>query len=262
MEGQRFRARKMLEEPKRCYRCQRLGHTATGCKEIHEICPNCAGAHGGKDCDRTPDKYKCVNCLKAKLKSNHAVWDRDCPSMQEERRKKAERDPNSRYKFFPTEEEWTWERVEEVSTNTVTATGTRAGYGTGGGRAADRGWDWAGSPDGGWEGMRAKRMLNEVLGNVDRWKTVGARGSKGKGKGDSSVLPATQGDSADMPPSQTGLTSQDNRASTHTRGGSRTMQEGTSGRQSVLGEYWSQGTSGEEQSELRQGGSTLTVDLC
>jgi hypothetical protein len=41
-ESQRFKVRKLLEEPKRCFRCQRIGHTVAGCKEIHDICPNCA----------------------------------------------------------------------------------------------------------------------------------------------------------------------------------------------------------------------------
>jgi hypothetical protein len=263
LEGQRFRVRKMLEEPKRCYKCQRLGHTATGCKEIHEICPNCAGAHSGKDCDRTPDKYRCANCLKARLKPNHAVWDRDCPSMQEERRKKAERDPSSKYKFFPTEEEWTWERKDDDTIKTSTASGANAGYGTGGGRTADHGWDWAGVADGGWEGMRAKKTLDEVVGNIERWKTVGARGNKGKGRDDGGAPSATQGGSIGIPPtSQPGQTSQVNRTSSHSRMSSRTRQEATSGRQSVLGEYWSQGTSGERQPETRQENATPADNLC
>ena len=59
--------------------------------------------------------------------------------MQEERRRKAERDPNSKYKFFPMEEEWTWERKDEGSTKMGTTTGVNTGYGTGGRRAADHG---------------------------------------------------------------------------------------------------------------------------
>src|SRR5271156_1912078 len=112
VEGQRFKVRKLMEEPKRCFKCQQLGHMATGCKEIHEICSNCAGAHAGSECDKTPDKYKCINCLKAKRPSNPASWDRECPSMSEEKKKKAERDPDSKYRFFPTEEDWTWERKD------------------------------------------------------------------------------------------------------------------------------------------------------
>ena len=56
VEGQRFKVRKLMEEPKRCFKCQQLGHMATGCKEIHEICSNCTGAHTGRECDKTPDK--------------------------------------------------------------------------------------------------------------------------------------------------------------------------------------------------------------
>jgi hypothetical protein len=90
IEGQRFRVRKMMEEPRRCFKCQRMGHMASGCKEIHEICPNCSGAHAGKECSKQPKKFRCINCIKAKLPAGHAVWDRDCPSMLEERKRIAE----------------------------------------------------------------------------------------------------------------------------------------------------------------------------
>jgi hypothetical protein len=38
-ESQRFKVGKLLEELKRCFRCQRVGHTMLGCKEIYNICP-------------------------------------------------------------------------------------------------------------------------------------------------------------------------------------------------------------------------------
>jgi len=59
---------------------------ASGCKEIHEICPNCSGAHAGKECSKQPKEFRCINCIKAKLPAGDAVWDRDCPSMLEERK--------------------------------------------------------------------------------------------------------------------------------------------------------------------------------
>ena len=181
--------------------------------------------------------------------------------MQGERRKKAERDPSSKYKFVPTEEEWTWERKDEGPSKIGTTMGANAEYGTGGGRAADQGWEWGGIEDGGWEGMRARRTLNKVVGNIERWKTVGARGNKGKGRDVGSI--ASQGASADALPSQSGHTSQANHASAHSRRNSRTRQETTAGRQSVLGDYWNwDSTPGEEQTEVQQGNSTPSVNLC
>jgi hypothetical protein len=38
--------------------------------------------------------------------------------MLAEKKKKAERSPDSSYKFFPTKEEWTWERREDWAGNT------------------------------------------------------------------------------------------------------------------------------------------------
>jgi hypothetical protein len=127
----------MLDDPKKCFKCQRLGHTATRCKEIHNICPNCAGAHAGNDCDKNPHDYKCINCLKARLPLNHAVWDKECPSMLSERKKKADRNPDSKYKFFPMKEEWTWERKEDRTGNAGTSMEEGQRKDASGGRSAD-----------------------------------------------------------------------------------------------------------------------------
>ena len=39
-------------------------------------------------------------------------WYRECPSMSEEKKKKAERDPDNKYRFFPTDEDCTWKRKD------------------------------------------------------------------------------------------------------------------------------------------------------
>ena len=162
--GQRFQVKKLEDLPRRCFKCQRIGHLASKCVEIHEVCPLCAGAHIGDQCKSLPANYRCINCTKAKLPSNHAAWDRNCPSMVE-KKKRDVRNPDSRYKYFPSKEEWTWARKQ--------------GYGDEGGdtrvgsvepvpprgplvRQADRGW----------AGMRETRTLGDAVGNAEGWKTV------------------------------------------------------------------------------------------
>jgi hypothetical protein len=235
-ESQRFKVRKLLEEPKRCFRCQRIGHTAAGCKEIHDICPNCAGAHAGKDCDKSPRDYKCTVCLKAKLRSNHAVWDKECPSMLAEKKKKAERSLDSSYKFFPTKEEWTWERREDWAGNmgSVREAGSRREAWRGG--EAEQGRGRTGEPDRGWEGMRAKRALEDVTKIAGSSRQPIARSSrKGKEKDTGEARQTTQ---ASIHRSQEGDPSQGRGTDEPRSSSSRVRQEGVSGRQSVLGEYW------------------------
>ncbi|KAF8817604.1 hypothetical protein BYT27DRAFT_7008846, partial [Phlegmacium glaucopus] len=108
VEGQRMRARKLEEEPRRCFKCQQFGHMAAKCKVDHEVCPNCAGKHQSGQCDKTRVDFQCANCTKVKLKADHAAWDRACPRYAEEKRKVKGRDPGSQYMYFPAEEEWTW----------------------------------------------------------------------------------------------------------------------------------------------------------
>ena len=235
-ESQRFKVRKLIDEPKRCYKCQRVGHTATGCKEIHDICPNCAEAHAGKDCDRPPRDYRCINCLKAKLKLSHAVWDKECPSMLAEKKKKAERSPDSSYKYYPTKEEWTWERREGPGDNTgsVLAAGPRRATGIGG--AARQGRGGVETADGGWEGMRAKRAQEEGARSEGIVRPTASRSNyKGKGRETGVAGPASQTPSNSI---QTSLPSQENRTGEPRAASSRARQEMTSGRQSVLGDYW------------------------
>ena len=72
---------------------------------------------------------------------NHAVWDKECPSILAEKEKKAERSPDSSYKFYLTKEEWTWERREGTADNTgsVLAAGPRQETGRSGAAEQERG---------------------------------------------------------------------------------------------------------------------------
>jgi hypothetical protein len=151
-------------------------------------------AHTSNDCDKNLHNYKCINCLKARLPSNHAVWDKECPSMLSERKKKADRNPDSMYKFFPTKEEWTWERKEDSTGNAGTSTEVGQRMDARGGRSADQGRWWTETRDVGWKEMRARREAKAAVRNVgNRRPPVARANDKGKGRDTSDRAPAPQG---------------------------------------------------------------------
>ena len=172
--GQRFKAKKLEELPKRCFKCQRIGHMAFRCKEISVICPNYAGAHSGDTCSTSTEKFRCINCSKAGKPANHAVWDWTCPSMDEARKKKAGKNLDSQYRFFPTKEEWTWAKKDVFSDEEAQRVERNWSGGVGHGfedRRADRGW----------KGMREDRTLGQAIGGPEGWTTVKARNNRGAG---------------------------------------------------------------------------------
>lgn len=61
-----------IPNPKRCRKCQRLGHTTKWCKSVEEICEEC-----GQDKKKNHECNikMCVNCCKP----GHASSSRDCP---------------------------------------------------------------------------------------------------------------------------------------------------------------------------------------
>lgn len=67
---------------KRCFKCSHFGHMGDKCKNEH-ACPRCSKNHELKSCKSK--SVKCVNCVRfnhkhnAKLETNHAAWDRNCP---------------------------------------------------------------------------------------------------------------------------------------------------------------------------------------
>lgn len=228
----------MLDDPKRCFKCQHMGHMATSCKEIHDICPNCAGAHSGNECNKSPHDYKCINCLKAKLPLNHAVWDKECPSMHMERKKITERNPDNKYKFFPTKEDWKWERKLEVTDNVGSSADASQRKEVSGGRTSDQGRGWRGTPDGGWEGMRARRTPDAGIRGAFNRMPPPTQANKGKERDTSDAEPVSQASNNSLI-----LPSMPSQVRQFIR---RTTQEASAGRQSVLGDYWGPETSGIE----------------
>ena len=60
-------------EVRRCFNCQRYGHTQHNCKAQFSACGKCASRHRTKGCTENKDAWKCVNCSGA-----HQSDHRDC----------------------------------------------------------------------------------------------------------------------------------------------------------------------------------------
>ncbi|MCU0345738.1 MAG: hypothetical protein MUC59_02265 [Saprospiraceae bacterium] len=69
----RYKVRPFVFPPLQCFRCQRLRHTAQGCRSPVR-CLICAGPHHVSLCKSTV--FKCANCGQA-----HKANSRDCPRM-------------------------------------------------------------------------------------------------------------------------------------------------------------------------------------
>ena len=49
-------------EVRRCFNCQRYGHTQTSCKAQTPACGKCADKHRTRECSAESSSFKCVNC--------------------------------------------------------------------------------------------------------------------------------------------------------------------------------------------------------
>ena len=62
----------------RCYKCQRLGHSAQNCKG-NITCVVCGGGHNSEECVNTPN---CINCSELQLESNHRADSPHCTAYK------------------------------------------------------------------------------------------------------------------------------------------------------------------------------------
>jgi hypothetical protein len=69
-----YRVRPYVGEPLQCYRCQRLGHTATGCR-AQVRCLVCGNNHPKEICQS--NYIKCANCSQ-----DHMANSKNCPRMK------------------------------------------------------------------------------------------------------------------------------------------------------------------------------------
>ena len=251
IEGQRFKTKKMEEMPKRCFKCQRIGHLASKCKEISVICPNCAGAHTGEECRAESNRYRCINCSKTGRLANHASWDHACPSMEAEKKKRVLRNPDSQYRYFPTDEVWTWAKKDRYSDEEAQGAGMKWDTRAGGAESERR-------ADKGWKGMRDRREAEAARGE-DEWTTVRARRNKDLG---------TRGMGRDTPNFGT-AENQTNTPQVGSQGSSQrnyARSAPSNGRQSRLGDFWKgKGREEGEDSTDPEGAEVnniLNSDLC
>jgi hypothetical protein len=122
IEGKRCVARKLLPEPKRCLKCQKFDHMANDCKNHADICARCGKEHRTNTCTVSdPTKFKCANCTPAEAEG-HGTADRRCPKFTTELTKLQARIPETKYKFFPTNEPHTWRPLDESMINPHTQT--------------------------------------------------------------------------------------------------------------------------------------------
>ena len=66
-----YKVRPFVSEPLQCYRCQRLGHTSTGCT-AKVRCLLCGEEHSKEVCSKS-NKIKCANC-----KGDHRANSKEC----------------------------------------------------------------------------------------------------------------------------------------------------------------------------------------
>lgn len=66
--------------PTQCYKCQKFGHVARGCKSKTTVCGHCAGnGHSKKDCSKISLPGVCSNCISNEKTGTHKVYSRFCP---------------------------------------------------------------------------------------------------------------------------------------------------------------------------------------
>ena len=112
IEGKHCRTRKLLQEPKRCVKCQSYGHFARECKARTDTCARCAREHRTMDaaCKAGGEHpLRCANCKK----EGHGAADRVCEVYQAKLKAIRARDPDSRYRLFPTNDPKTWWKTGE-----------------------------------------------------------------------------------------------------------------------------------------------------
>lgn len=72
----RYQVKPFVAPPLQCYNCQRIGHTANGCKAPGPRCMICGGAHLRTNCQSSISR--CANC-----KGDHVSNSRKCPYIQD-----------------------------------------------------------------------------------------------------------------------------------------------------------------------------------
>jgi hypothetical protein len=99
-------------------KCQQYGHIARECGSTQDVCGRCGKDHPTQTCTAKTDMFYCAVC---KVKG-HIAADRDCPTLQQQIQRRAQRDPTRGYRFYVTDNPETWVRrsdkmVENINQN-------------------------------------------------------------------------------------------------------------------------------------------------
>lgn len=146
IEGKKVYARKLLQEPKRCLKCQTMdtNHIAAECKSIHDVCARCGNQHKTVTCEvHDQAEFRCSNCKG----EGHGAADRRCPYFIDKLTRIQKLNPEHKYRYFPTSDPKTWETKDsmEIYTNEQDATWGDQGQTRGGWTEVRRGRDGRGS---------------------------------------------------------------------------------------------------------------------
>lgn len=123
---------------------------------INDICAKCAGAHRTADCAHDdPAQFKYSNCPESEAKG-HGAADRQCLHFIALLTKLHARIPETKYKYFPTDDSLTWQLSNQADMN------TNDQYAT---------WQYGATQGGGWtqartheEGKGTGRLAGGLLG--------------------------------------------------------------------------------------------------
>ncbi|KZP20755.1 hypothetical protein FIBSPDRAFT_741784, partial [Athelia psychrophila] len=99
--GRSNKARKVISEVQRCFKCQRLNprHVANTCPCKHEVCEYCGENHRAGVCEKRggdPAEHWCANCKE----HGHGARDRLCPAMQAATKSANIKAPENMFKYF------------------------------------------------------------------------------------------------------------------------------------------------------------------
>ena len=80
-------------EIKQCFKCQRIGHISTQCKEANVVCMYCGASHLTRDCSykQNQDRHRCTNCSHSNIEqfrnmcNTHHSGAESCPIILLER---------------------------------------------------------------------------------------------------------------------------------------------------------------------------------
>lgn len=117
IKGKRTEPRKLLPDPKRCFKCHKydVNHLAKDCKQIHEWCDICGETnHDGRTCpnkDGNPHTFHCIPCNM----KGHSTRNRACPTFRNEYARLAAKVTDAQYRYFVTDEPASWELLNPYS---------------------------------------------------------------------------------------------------------------------------------------------------